>query len=299
MIDRACISLGEKCNLRCGYCHFKDRLSGNAQEFTIQELVAIIDNISSYCISNKLKQFKVGIVGSGEPLFEYAKIKELINHVQRSGYNHFSFYTITNGTIINDEMIQFFYQNKKRIAICFSLDGYEELHNIGREQFKKAYQGIARYEAVFSKKPIVNCTVHKWTIHNSNTVRQFFTDEGFTDVTFSRLVDSNNESLTITELEYSKFIQDCVGFPFSVRQLKAENSKKYDCTMYGKLCGVGKTNIFITKQGIYPCGRFYGNQKYNYASFCSDLHEIEVKMGEMKELNAGECYYDKYVRGQK
>lgn len=299
MIDRACISLGEKCNLRCRYCHFKDRLSGKTQEFSAQDLFLIIDNISSYCISNNLKQFKIGIVGSGEPLLEYDKIKELINHVQRSGYDHLSFYTITNGTIINDEMIEFFYQNRDLITVCFSLDGYEELHKIGRENYKKTYQNIAKYEAVFSRKPPINCTVHKGTIQNADAVRKFFTNEGFIDVTFSRLVDSNKENLTITNLEYSNFIQDCVGFLFSVRQLKAENIKKYDCTMYGKLCGVGKTNIFITKPGIYPCGRFYGNDNYNYGPFSTNIHEIEMKMTEMKVLNEGECYYDKYVRGQK
>lgn len=295
MIDRACISLGEKCNLRCSYCHFKDRLSKKDQEFSTQDLFVIIDNISSYCIRNNLKEFKIGIVGSGEPLFEYDKIKELINHVKISQYDHFSFYIITNGTIFNDEMIQFFYQNRDLITVCFSLDGYEELHNIGREKFQSVYQGISKYEAVFFQKPPINCTVHKGTIQNSDTVRQFFTNEGFTDVTFSRLVDSNNENLTITDLEYSKFIQDCVGFPFSVRQLKSENSKKYDCTMYGKLCGVGKTNIFITKLGIYPCGRFYGNEIYNYGHFSANLHDTEIKMKEMKELNKGECYYNIYV----
>lgn len=299
MIDRACISLGEKCNLRCGYCHFKERLSGKTQEFNTQELAEIIDNISSYCISNTLKQFKIGIVGSGEPFLEYGKIKELINHVHRSGYDYFSFYTITNGTIINDEMIEFFYQNRGLITVCFSLDGHEELHNIGREKFKKTYQGIAKYEDVFSKKPSINCTVYKETIQNADAVRQFFTNEGFTDVTFSRLVDSNNENLTITDLEYSNFIKDCAGFPFSVRQLKTENEKKYDCTMYGKLCGVGKTNIFITKLGIYPCGRFYGNENYNYGTFRANIHDIEMKMTEMKVSDEGECYYDRYIGSQK
>ena len=37
--------------------------------------------------------------------------------------------------------------------------------------------------------------------------------------------------------------------------------------MYGTLCGVGRTNIFVTKRGIYPCGRFYGNEDYNYGAF--------------------------------
>lgn len=299
MIDRACISLGEKCNLRCGYCHFKDRMSGKSQEFNAQELISIIDNISFYCDSNGLKQFKIGIVGSGEPLLEYGKIKTLINHVHRSGYNYFSFYIITNGTVINDDMIDFLYQNREMITTCFSLDGYEELHNIGREKFQEVYQGIIKYEAIFSKKPPINCTVHKETIQNADAVRQFFANENFTDVTFSRLVDCNNENITITDLEYVTFIQDCAGFPFSVRQLKSENNKKYDCTMYGKLCGVGKNNIFITKIGVYPCGRFYGNESYNYGPFSTDMHDIEMKMTEMKVLNAGECYYDKYIWSQK
>ena len=64
--------------------------------------------------------------------------------------------------------------------------------------------------------------------------------------------------------------------------------------MYGTLCGVGRTNIFITKRGIYPCGRFYGNEDYNYGAFDMDLESLAFQMGKMKSLQEGECYYDKY-----
>lgn len=69
--------------------------------------------------------------------------------------------------------------------------------------------------------------------------------------------------------------------------------------MYGNLCGVGRTNIFITKRGIYPCGRFYGNEQYNYGAFDLPLGNVEQRMKQMKPLNDGECYYDKYVGNKK
>ncbi len=66
--------------------------------------------------------------------------------------------------------------------------------------------------------------------------------------------------------------------------------------MYGTLCGVGRTNIFITKRGIYPCGRFYGNEDYNYGAFDMDLDNLEFQISKMKSLKDGECYYDQYVQ---
>ncbi len=38
MIDRACISLGENCNINCKYCHFHKRLSKEKQEFSESEM---------------------------------------------------------------------------------------------------------------------------------------------------------------------------------------------------------------------------------------------------------------------
>ncbi len=295
MIDRACISLGERCNLKCNYCHFSDRLTGSIQEFSSDELCSIIDEIYSYCTSNNVDEFKIGIVGSGEPLLQYDKIQSLISYVICSGITIFSFYTITNGTLFTEEMAEYFFENKDLITVCFSLDGYEEIHNIGRQRYEDSYRGIENYERIFSRKPPVNCTVHRMTVANADAIRRFFSEEGFADVTFSRLVDSTDARLSISKSEYDEFINGCVGFPFSVRQLKSENKKKYDCTMYGKLCGVGITNIFITRLGIYPCGRFYGNDKYNFGPFDSKLKIVELKMAELERVCSGECYFDKYV----
>ncbi|MEZ8738687.1 radical SAM protein [Photobacterium swingsii] len=299
MIDRACISLGEKCNLKCSYCHFHNenngKISGRPQEFSADELINIVSEINDYAISNDVCTFKIGIVGSGEPLLQYRKIVELITYVKNNNLNRLTFYTITNGTILNDRILNFFYEHRYLIKLCFSLDGYEELHNIGREKYHMVYNGMKMYESVFGEKPPINCTVHHETINKKNKLRSYLENESFKDVTFSRLFDSHDVNMTISEKEYKNLLSEFKGSHFEIRQLDEKNKKKYDCTMYGTLCGVGRTNIFITKKGIYPCGRFYGHEKYNYGSFDMSLNDLEVKMKKMKSLKDGECYFDKYL----
>ena len=123
MIDRACISLGEKCNLKCSYCHFHNeengKLSGEPQEFKVSELIEIIDQIKSYSVMNSIETFKIGIVGSGEPLLQYRKIVQLIEYVKENEVEGLAFYTITNGTILNDGMLDFFFNNKDIIQTFF------------------------------------------------------------------------------------------------------------------------------------------------------------------------------------
>ncbi|CAM3763288.1 Anaerobic sulfatase-maturating enzyme [Vibrio aerogenes CECT 7868] len=299
MIDRACISLGEKCNLKCAYCHFHNenngKLSGIPQEFTTDELIKIAKNLNDYAKTNNLSIFKIGIVGSGEPTLQYRKIVGLIEYVKNNNLDRLAFYTITNGTILKDKMLNFFLEHKNAIKMCFSLDGYEELHNLGREKYNVVFNGVKEYESKFGYKPPINCTVHSQTILNKTKLRAYLEDNNFKDVTFSRLFDSHDLSMTISKDQYQSLLEYFRGSQFEVRQLDENNKKKYDCTMYGTLCGVGRTNIFITKRGIYPCGRFYGNENYNYGAFDMDLENLEFQMGKMKSLEDGECYYDKYV----
>lgn len=299
MIDRACISLGERCNLKCAYCHFHNedngKLSGLPQEFSSNELIQIVENINVYSIENDVETFKIGIVGSGEPLLQFRKIRELIQYVKDNNLTRLQFYTISNGTILNENILTFFYENRNIIKLCFSLDGYEDLHNTGREKFSEVIEGVQKYENKFGEKPPINCTVHQETIKNQVQLFEFLTDENFKDVTFSRLFDSHDETLVVSKMEYQNLLEFFKGSQFEVRQLDEKKQKKYDCTMYGSLCGVGKTNIFITRRGIYPCGRFYGDERYNYGSFNMCLNELESLMLKMKPLKDDECYFDKYV----
>ena len=69
--------------------------------------------------------------------------------------------------------------------------------------------------------------------------------------------------------------------------------------MYGKLCGVGRTNIFITPEGVYPCGRFYKDNRFLLGSYDDEISEIEKKVNLMNPVEDGKCYYIENVEVRK
>ncbi|MDE6690520.1 MAG: radical SAM protein, partial [Clostridia bacterium] len=132
MIDRACISLNHRCNLRCRYCHFAGKEEGvdNAEyEFSPDEAEKVAENIANYCSLNDIRGFKLGIVGSGEPLLSFPAIVSIVEKVRKVGGGAIKMYTITNGVCLTGEMIDCFYRNRDLIDVNFSLDGNEKVHN--------------------------------------------------------------------------------------------------------------------------------------------------------------------------
>ena len=79
MIDRACISITCKCQLRCTYCHFDKHITKTScSDITAENLEAILKNVLAYAEKNKLQTFKVGLVGDGEPLLRFDLIQKAI-----------------------------------------------------------------------------------------------------------------------------------------------------------------------------------------------------------------------------
>lgn len=295
MIDRACISLGNKCNLKCKYCHFQDKQK-NFTTFNSEQLIEIIDNIHQYCLMNDIQKFKLGIVGSGEPFLNFTELSKTIEYIESQKYSEFAIYTITNGTLITDDILNWFYNKRKTIKLCFSLDGYEEIHNAGRSNYNDVFKAIQSYKNKFGIMPSINATVNKLSIQNKEELIKFFLENDMADVTFSKLVGYSNEDLHISQHEFEEFMNYVKYSSINSRQFK--NEKVYDCTMYGKYCGVGRTNIFITLEGIYPCGRFYKNEKYNLGDYNTPLKMIEKEMSKMKPVRDGQCYYIENVEGK-
>ncbi|HLW63381.1 MAG TPA: radical SAM protein [Flavobacterium sp.] len=292
MIDRACISLGERCNIHCKYCHFEQRLSKEHQEFDSCEIISIVDNIRQYMDSNQIEKFKIGIVGAGEPMLEFAVIKALVEHIRNVGEKRIFFYTISNSILVNKNILEYFFENRSIIALNYSYDGPEKIHNHGREKHAKVYTRILEYENLFSYKPPINCTIHRLSIENSNELLQHFEAMNFPVVTFSRIVDTNDPKLAISKTEFDGFLELARRYKIVIRQHMPGNEKKIDCTMYGNICGVGRTNIFFTRLGVFPSGRFYGNTKFKLGEFYDKIDSIQMNMNAIVPVEAGTCYFD-------
>lgn len=117
MIDRACISLNARCNLNCEYCHFgekKNAFKRSENEFTKNQLMKLMENIISYVQNSEMDIFKLGIVGSGEPLLNFEDIVLIVQLIKINKVdNKIKLYTITNGTLLTDEILSFFMTIKK------------------------------------------------------------------------------------------------------------------------------------------------------------------------------------------
>lgn len=242
MIDRACISINNRCNLSCTYCHFHTPEKVEHLADAEMNVYSILDNIKRHVDKYDIEVFKLGFVGNGEPLLDYESLHGYIEYI--SNYlsaGRIAAYTITNGTLINEEMLGFF--KKHKVNIGFSIDGIPEIHNKLRcNTHSEVMRAIELYRSVNGYYPSMNCTVGKDTLEKAEDTIAFF--EPFKSrITFSRMIGMGGISLD----EFHSFL-DIAKNRLNVR------IGKYDCTMYGGKCGAGINNIFYANGNVYICG---------------------------------------------
>lgn len=233
MINRICISINNRCNLNCRYCHFHEK--GILEEKSM-DIFAILKNVKKY--SKHL--FKIGFVGNGEPFLDFPLLKSYLQFLEDCP--QIQVYTITNGTVDLTEKEYLFLENH-HVNVGFSVDGYKELHNINRcNSFEIVMEHISQYKSATGHYPTLNATVGKDTLRNSKKVIDFF-KKFDTRITFSRMIGNYGISLE----EYKSFFMEAEKF-LSVRK------GGLDCTMYGGICGAGKNNYFFANGKVYYCG---------------------------------------------
>ena len=240
MITRVCISINNVCNLRCKYCHFHEK-----QDFiekTPMDVFKILDNIKAHIKKHGIDSFKIGFVGNGEPLLNFAELRTYIEYISEELKNGIiAAYTITNGVLITEEMLTFLKDHN--VNVGFSIDGIKEIHDKWRcASYDKVMNNIARYRKINGKYPSMNCTVGEDVIAHTEDTITFF--EQFNNrITFSRMIGRYGISMP----EFEQFMI----------QAKARLNVRtggYDCTMYGGLCGAGINNLFYANGKIYICG---------------------------------------------
>ena len=186
MVTRACISINNRCNLNCTYCHFQEK-KNYIQEDNM-DVITILDIITSHIEDNDIDLFKLGFVGNGEPMLDYEKLKQYIAHIGdylKSG--RIAAYTITNGLLVDCEKLEFF--KEYNVNVGFSVDGISAIHDKYRcGTHERVMENIALYKEVNGKYPSMNCTVGKEIIDNPEETISFFEQFG-NRITFSSKID--------------------------------------------------------------------------------------------------------------
>lgn len=240
MVTRACISINNRCNLNCTYCHFHEK-KDYIQEDNM-DVITILDIITSHIEDNDIDLFKLGFVGNGEPMLDYEKLKQYIAHIGdylKSG--RIAAYTITNGLLVDREKLEFF--KEYNVNVGFSVDGISAIHDKYRcGTHERVMANISLYKEVNGKYPSMNCTVGKEIIDNPEETISFFEQFG-NRIAFSRMIGKQGISLP----DFNVFLNK------AMERLNVRNGG-YDCTMYGGMCGAGMDNIFYANGKIFICG---------------------------------------------
>lgn len=256
---RFCPSLcvTHNCNLNCVYCYQKHDSNTRMSLETSKKCIDwIFNNIPDYATDG----VEVGFIG-GEPLLEFELLKEIVSYTcsKYSSVSHV-FYATTNGSILTDEMKEWFTAHRKCFVLGLSLDGAKETHDANRSNsfdsidfdfFMRNWteQGIKMTLSEFSLPRLAENIkfVHSLGFKNIKGVNlaegEFdWSKDEYIKVLIPQLKDLvdfyvENENLTLNQM-LDKHIYFC--------EHKSDKSRKW--------CGIGTGCFFFDTDGKrYPC----------------------------------------------
>ncbi|MBO7529031.1 MAG: radical SAM protein [Bacteroidales bacterium] len=117
--------LTNSCNLNCVYCY-------EQKDSFVMSFECATGWITK-CLNNSDQDFWYICLFGGEPLLQYPLVKRLCEWTWQQEWSvNYKFLIQTNGTLLNDEMKNWFSINKDKIGMCLSLDGKKETHDKNR-----------------------------------------------------------------------------------------------------------------------------------------------------------------------
>ena len=147
------LQITQMCNLRCSYCPYTTSIGQRSHSNKVMSLETAkkaLVFLRDHSVDSS--DVSVGFYG-GEPLLEMNNLKLLVNLANDilKG-KKITFSITTNGTVIDDQFLNFIYKNKDQFSILISLDGNEETHNANRV-FKNSNKGS--FETVISRLKLI------------------------------------------------------------------------------------------------------------------------------------------------
>lgn len=122
--DTACtlhLLLNEKCNFHCKYCYSaKGRSSA---ELTMEQIRITLEYFLS-AERSAVKDRTIMFAGGGEPVLSWEKLKQstfLAEDIAATNGTHVHFSLTTNGSILNDEMVDFLKTHNFTVQISFEV----------------------------------------------------------------------------------------------------------------------------------------------------------------------------------
>lgn len=206
-----------RCNFRCKYCafsgHYPEKRSHGSQDMDWDTARSAIDILMRH--SSKVERRKnIGFWG-GEPMLNMSLIRKVVDYVEKNYPGEDMFYNFTtNGSLFNDENIEFFIKHKFSIQV--SLNGPRHIHDKyrvginGKGTFDNIVSGLRRIReidsAYYDENINFSCTLTPGTDHEE-VISFFSKNELFKNKEYFAITGVNPQETTFFE-EYGYLSQE-------------------------------------------------------------------------------------------
>jgi uncharacterized protein len=304
------LNISQDCNLRCKYC-FASTGHYNGERGYMSEDVAKKALDWFVKASGESKDLNMHLFG-GEPLMNLPLVKIIIDYVHELEERHNKKIYInicTNGTILNDELIELIKKNE--IGMQISIDGPREIHDKYRPtpNGKSSYDIIVKnlrklFEEIPSNQIIPRATIPHDLIRINDVVDHLF-ELGFKTAFFIPAMGCGNfvineDDFDIVKEEYNKLIDKFISkckrnedyniFPFITElDVIGKGIKR----LYGCGAGIGFVSVDINGD-VYPCMRFTNREEYKIGNvsdgFEKQKRDLFFKRTTTNRTNCKTCW---------
>ena len=309
------------CNINCRYCFYND-VSKNRE---VRNYGVMKDEVLEEMIKKTFKYAKKRVsfvFQGGEPTLSGVEYFEKF-HRYIEEYNTqnimLTFAIQTNGTMINREWVNLF--RKYNYLVGISLDGYEEIHDSFRIDFKgkgtyrKVLEGIEKLKENNISFNIL-CVVNKLVAQNGKKIYEYFKNSGFRYIQFIPCIDklycNDNREYTLTASDYGAFLNEIFELWYKDAVNESFTSVRYfdnllniilgrepeACDMSG-FCTVN--GVIESNGDVYPCD-FYVLDEYRLGNIMEEGFDVlmsnkrAVNFYKSSLLKSEKCRKCKYLK---
>lgn len=258
-ISNLALVVTDACNYKCSYC-FQQKEKNYMNPSTIEKTISIF--------YPWLKEDSAIVFWGGEPLLAFDRIKQavfLLLEKDETGKKKLNFYLTTNGSLINEEILDFF--NRYRFDLMLSFDGLTQ--DTARKSgslklMQKRIKQIRQYpNIVFS----VNSVFTPETVGYFSASLRFIIQAGVPEilVSLSSIHPWHQKELDMLAEEYDRLVEFLVSYYKDTGEIPLKDFKvPQEPPKKGFVCLAGRNRIAVSPQeDVWGCYLFYDYLKQN------------------------------------
>ncbi len=323
------LHLTDACNLACHYCYHSRKRGTSASQasMTLEVAKQGVDFLLEH--SGPLKDVVLVFFG-GEPLIRFDLISAVVPYAlenAREKGKTVSFAITTNGTLLNERIIRFLYDN--RMSVTISMDGSEETH----DRYRRFPDGSSSYRVILPKvrelfcrtweKPVVARVTLAQHPGNLSGMLESLLGLGFSETGFAPVTTQDGEyqlndgAMTLLLKQFEMLAEKFLDIALKGGFLGFTNLIDLLVTLHeGEVknypCGAGLGLFSVAPQGrVYLCQRLTGEDRFCMGDIFGgfDQRKIEGFRSEAeisrkpickncwaRVICAGGCYHEAWIR---